>query len=42
MFDAVTNNIGFLMGGFLVTLELTCFALVGGHLIYHFRGHLFR
>jgi glutamate/aspartate transport system permease protein len=30
MFDAVTNNIGFLMGGFLVTLELTFFALVGG------------
>ena len=30
MFDAVTNNITFLMGGFLVTLELTFFALVGG------------
>jgi glutamate/aspartate transport system permease protein len=30
MFDAVTNNIGFLMGGFLVTLELTGFALIGG------------
>ena len=30
MFDAVTQNITFLMGGFLVTLELTFFALVGG------------
>jgi glutamate/aspartate transport system permease protein len=30
MFDAVTRNITFLMGGFLVTLELTCFALLGG------------
>jgi len=30
MFDAVTRNIGFLMGGFVVTLELTCFALAGG------------
>jgi ABC-type amino acid transport system permease subunit len=30
MFDAVPNNIGFLIGGFLVTLELTFFALVGG------------
>ena len=30
MFDAVIRNITFLMGGFLVTLELTFFALVGG------------
>ena len=30
MFDAVTRNITFLMGGFLVTLELTFFALLGG------------
>ena len=30
MFDAVTRNITFLMGGFLVTLELTFFALIGG------------
>ena len=33
MFDAVTRNITFLMGGFLVTLELTCFALLGGILL---------
>jgi glutamate/aspartate transport system permease protein len=30
MFDAVTRNLAFLMGGFLVTLELTLFALLGG------------
>ena len=30
MFDAVTRNINFLMGGFLVTLELTICALLGG------------
>ena len=30
MFDAVTRNLTFLMGGFLVTLELTFFALLGG------------
>jgi len=30
MFDAVTRNITFLLGGFLVTLQLTAFALGGG------------
>ena len=30
MFDAVANNIGFLMGGFGVTLQLSFFALTGG------------
>ncbi|MBW1953437.1 MAG: amino acid ABC transporter permease [Deltaproteobacteria bacterium] len=30
MFDAVWRNIGFLMGGFGVTLQLTSFALAGG------------
>ena len=30
MFDAVTRNLAFLMGGFLVPLELTLFALLGG------------
>jgi len=30
VFDAVTRNLAFLMGGFLVTLELTLFALLGG------------
>lgn len=30
MFDAVTRNITFLLGGFAVTLELTACALVGG------------
>lgn len=30
MFDAVTRNFFFLMGGFAVTLELTVFALIGG------------
>lgn len=30
MFDAVTRNLTFLIGGFVVTLQLTCFALAGG------------
>ncbi len=30
MFDAVARNIGFLMGGFGVTLQLSFFALTGG------------
>ena len=30
MFDAVTRNIGFLLGGFGVTLQLSFFALTGG------------
>ena len=30
MFDAVANNITFLMGGFGVTLQLSFFALTGG------------
>jgi len=30
MFDAVTRNLMYLMGGFGVTLQLTCFALAGG------------
>ena len=30
MFDAVARNIGFLMGGFGVTLQLSFFALAGG------------
>jgi len=30
MFDVVARNINFLMGGFLVTLKLTAFALGGG------------
>ena len=29
MFDAVARNIGFLMGGFGVTLQLSFFALTG-------------
>ena len=30
MFDAVTRNLTFLVGGFWVTLQLTAFALLGG------------
>jgi len=30
MFDAVTRNITFLLGGFWMTLQLTAFALLGG------------
>ncbi|MGD8256992.1 MAG: amino acid ABC transporter permease [Desulfobacterales bacterium] len=30
MFDAVTRNLTFLLGGFWVTLQLTAFALLGG------------
>ncbi len=30
MFDAVTRNLMYLMGGFGVTLQLTFFALAGG------------
>jgi glutamate/aspartate transport system permease protein len=30
VFDAVTRNLTFLIGGFGVTLQLTCFALAGG------------
>jgi glutamate/aspartate transport system permease protein len=30
VFDAITRNLTFLIGGFGVTLQLTCFALAGG------------